>query len=152
VFVLVRTSNASAREFQDLLAEGRPVYRHVAERLAKWAGPYRDESGYSLVGAVVGATYPDELAELRASLPGVILLVPGYGAQGGTASDVAAAFDAEGFGAVINNSRGLVFAYRQEDLLRKHGGDWLRCIEDAIEAMTADLAASTPAGRLKPRG
>jgi orotidine-5'-phosphate decarboxylase len=151
VFVLVRTSNASAREFQDLVADGKPVYRHVAEQLAHWAEPYRDASGYSLLGAVVGATYPAELAELREALPGVIFLVAGYGAQGGTAADVAPAFDAEGFGALINNSRGLVFAYRQEELLRKHGGNWQRCVEDALETMTADLAAFTPAGRLRGR-
>src|SRR5579864_3750635 len=77
VFVLVRTSNPSAGEFQDLIAEGRPLYRHVAERLAKWAAPYRGDSGYSLLGAVVGATYPEQLSELRADLPGVFFLVPG---------------------------------------------------------------------------
>ncbi len=116
VFVLVRTSNPSAGEFQDLVADGRPLYRHVAERLAEWAAPHRDESGYSLVGAVVGATYPEQLAELRAALPGVLFLVPGYGAQGGSAGDVAAAFDAEGFGAMINSSRGLTFAYSSAPL------------------------------------
>ena len=72
----------------------------------------RGGSGYSLLGAVVGATYPAELAELRAALPGVLFLVPGYGAQGGTAADVAAAFDADGLGAIVNNSRGLTFAYK----------------------------------------
>ncbi|MBX6313035.1 MAG: orotidine-5'-phosphate decarboxylase, partial [Isosphaeraceae bacterium] len=111
VFVLVRTSNPSAGEFQDLIANGRPLYRHVADRVAEWAGPHRGASGYSLLGAVVGATYPEQLAELRAALPGVPLLVPGYGAQGGTARDVAAAFDEHGLGALINNSRGIAFAY-----------------------------------------
>ena len=93
LFVLVRTSNASAGEFQDLFAEGRPLYRHVAEHLTRWAEPELGSSGYSLVGAVVGATYPAELAELRGAMPGVLFLVPGYGAQGGTAAGVAAAFD-----------------------------------------------------------
>jgi orotidine-5'-phosphate decarboxylase len=105
LFALVRTSNASAREFQDLVADGKPVYRHVADRLVGWASPHRGESGYSLVGAVVGATYPEELAELRAAMPGVLFLVPGYGTQGASAADVASAFDEEGLGAVVNNSR-----------------------------------------------
>ncbi len=113
LFVLVRTSNASAREFQDLVADGRPVYRHVADRAGRLGRAHRGGSGYSLVGAVVGATYPAELAELRAALPGVPFLVPGYGTQGGSAPDVAPAFDADGLGAVINNSRGLIFAYNQ---------------------------------------
>ena len=106
IFVLVRTSNASAREFQDLVAEGRPLYRHVAGRLADWASPHRGESGYSLVGAVVGATYPAELAGLREALPGVPFLVPGYGTQGGTAADIAPAFDGQGLGALVNSSPG----------------------------------------------
>src|SRR3954469_9607789 len=95
LFVLVRTSNASAGEFQDLVAAGKPVYRHVADRLAQWAAAHRGESGYSLLGAVVGATYPEQLAELRAALPGVLFLVPGYGTQGGSSKDVAPAFDAQ---------------------------------------------------------
>jgi orotidine-5'-phosphate decarboxylase len=149
LFVLVRTSNASAAEFQDLLAEGRPLYRHVADRLASWAGPHRGASGYSLVGAVVGATYPEQLAELRAALPGVILLVPGYGTQGGTARDVASAFDPGGLGAIINNSRGIIFAYRQPRYQQGHGGDWQRAIEQAVSDMRDELAAETPAGRLR---
>lgn len=149
LFVLVRTSNASAGEFQDLVCEGRPVYRHVAEHLARWAEPHRGESGYSLVGAVVGATYPRELAELRALLPGVIFLVPGYGAQGGSAADVAAAFEVDGQGALVNNSRGLVFAFQRPEYRDRFGGDWQRAIEEALREMTDDLAGNTPAGRLR---
>jgi orotidine-5'-phosphate decarboxylase len=149
VFVLVRTSNASAGDFQDLVCDGRPLYRHVAERLAEWAQPHRGESGYSLVGAVVGATYPRELAELRAALPGVIFLVPGYGAQGGAGADVAAAFDANGLGALVNNSRGLVFAHQRPEYRDRFGGDWQRALEAALEEMMADLAANTPAGKLR---
>ncbi|KAJ3067639.1 hypothetical protein HK102_007368, partial [Quaeritorhiza haematococci] len=92
VFVLVRTSNASAREFQDLVCDGLPIYRHVARRLQTWGKGKQGEEGYNLVGAVVGATYPNELAQLREELPGVLFLVPGYGAQGGTAKDIAAGF------------------------------------------------------------
>ena len=149
VFVLVRTSNASAGEFQDLVADGRPLYRHVAEHLARWAAPGRGAMGYSLVGAVVGATYPAELAALRQALPGVLFLVPGYGAQGGTAADVAAAFDANGLGAIVNNSRGLTFAYKRPELRAQFGDDWQAAIDQAVSDMIADLAAHTPAGRIR---
>jgi orotidine-5'-phosphate decarboxylase len=149
VFVLVRTSNASAGEFQDLAADGKPLYRHVAERLKQWAEPHRGESGYSLVGAVVGATYPQQLAELREALPGIPLLVPGYGTQGGTAADVAPAFDGNGLGAIINNSRGLTFAYRRPAASAKHGDRWQAAIEEAVLEMIDDLARNTNAGRLR---
>ena len=148
LFVLVRTSNPSARDLQDLVADGRPIYRHAAELVNRWAAPHRDETGYSLMGAVVGATYPEQLAELREAMPGVVFLVPGYGAQGGTARDVASAFDDRGLGAIVNNSRGLTFAYLRKDLAARHGADWQRAIEDAAREMIADLAANTPAGRL----
>jgi orotidine-5'-phosphate decarboxylase len=148
VFVLVRTSNASAGEFQDLIADGRPVYRHVAEKLVTWGEGSHGESGYSCVGAVVGATYPGELAELREALPGVLFLVPGYGAQGGSGRDVAAAFDEHGLGAIVNNSRGLTFAYKRPEFAR-FGADWQRAIEAAVREMSDDLAANTPAGRLR---
>jgi orotidine-5'-phosphate decarboxylase len=151
IFVLVRTSNPGAGEFQDLAAGGRPLYRHVAEHLARWAAPVRGNAGYSLVGAVVGATYPAELAALRALLPGVLFLVPGYGAQGGTAADVAAAFDEDGLGALVNNSRGLVFAYQKPALRERFGDDWQAAILQATRDMIADLAASTPAGKLQRR-
>ena len=150
LFVLVRTSNVTAGEFQDLIADGRPVYRHVAERLAGWAADHRGESGYSLVGAVVGATYPEQLAELREALPGVPFLVPGYGAQGGAAADVAAAFDADGLGAIVNSSRGLTFAYKRPEFARP-GGDWQGAIREAVRQMADDLAAQTTAGRLRAR-
>jgi orotidine-5'-phosphate decarboxylase len=149
VFVLVKTSNASAGEFQDLVADGKPVYRHVADRLVRWAKDHTGDSGYSLVGAVVGATYPAQLAELRAALPGVIFLVPGYGTQGGSASDVAPAFDAEGFGAVVNNSRGLTFAYNRPAFAR-FGNDWQAAIQEAVLEMVEDLALNTNAGKLRP--
>jgi orotidine-5'-phosphate decarboxylase len=152
IFVLVRTSNASAREFQDLVADGKPLYRHVAERLAGWALPHRGEAGYSFVGAVVGATYPHELAELREALPGVPFLVPGYGTQGGSASDVAPAFDDSGLGALINNSRGITFAYRKPAALNKFGDDWRGAVAQAVRDMVDDLAAHSHAGKLVPKG
>jgi orotidine-5'-phosphate decarboxylase len=148
VFVLVRTSNSTAGEFQDLVADGRPVYRHVAERLAGWAEGCRGESGYSCVGAVVGATYPEQLAELREALPGVLFLVPGFGAQGASAREVAAAFDADGLGAVVNSSRGLTFAYKRPEFAG-FGDDWQGAIQAAVREMADELAGNTPAGRLR---
>jgi orotidine-5'-phosphate decarboxylase len=149
VFVLVRTSNPSAGEFQDLVADGRPVYRHVADRLSRWASPYAAESGYSLVGAVVGATYPGQLAELRAELTGIPFLVPGYGSQGGTARDVAPAFDENGLGAVINNSRGITGAHERPANRARFGDRWQAAVEQAVRDMIDDLAAHTNAGRLR---
>jgi orotidine-5'-phosphate decarboxylase len=151
LFVLVRTSNASAGEFQDLVADGRPVYRHVAEKLAEWAEPHRGESGYSFVGAVVGATYPEQVAELRKVMPHVLFLIPGYGSQGGTARDVVSAFDENGLGAIINSSRGVTFAYERFDLRGRFGTDWQSAIEEAVREMAEDiathLAARTPKAR-----
>lgn len=149
LFVLVRTSNPSAGEFQDLLSDGRPIYRHVAQRVNEWAGPHRESCGYSPVGAVVGATYPEQLAELRAELPGVWFLVPGYGAQGGSAGDVRAAFDESGLGAVVNSSRGIAFAYDRPEYRQRFALDWQSAVRQAARDMADDLAANTPAGRLR---
>lgn len=149
VFVLVRTSNVSAGEFQDLVADGRPLYRHVASRIRQWAEPYRAESGYSLVGAVVGATYPGQLAELRGELPGIPFLVPGYGSQGATSKDVAAAFDESGLGALINNSRGITGAHDRPHYRSRFGDHWQAAVEQAVRDMIDDLAANTNAGRLR---
>lgn len=148
IFALVRTSNQSAREFQDLDVGGRPLYLAVAERLRAWGEGHRGEGGYSLVGAVVGATYPAELAELRAELPGVPFLVPGYGTQGATAADVAPAFDADGLGAIVNSSRGIIFAYQKPEAKQRFGADWRAAVESATRTMIADLAQHTPSGRL----
>ncbi|WP_165222809.1 orotidine-5'-phosphate decarboxylase [Aquisphaera insulae] len=149
VFVLVRTSNASAREFQDLVADGKPLYRHVAERLIAWGAGHEGESGYNLVGAVVGATYPQELSDLREAMPGILFLVPGYGTQGGTAKDIAPAFDDNGLGAVVNNSRGITFAYERPHFKSRFGGDWQGAVAEAVREMIADLAENTRAGRLQ---
>lgn len=149
LFILVRTSNPSAGDFQDRIAEGKPLYRHVAERVREWAMSDRGDSGYSLTGAVVGATYPEQLAELREVMPGVIFLVPGYGAQGGTAKDVASAFDADGLGAIINSSRGITFAYQRPEYRDRFGKNWQGAVEEAVRVMADDLAENTPAGRLR---
>lgn len=113
VFVLVRTSNPSAVDFQDLIAGEKPVYRHVADRVDAWGRDLVGEEGYSSVGAVVGATYPRELREIREAHPRLLLLVPGYGAQGGSAEDVASALDSQGTGLLVNSSRGILRAYRE---------------------------------------
>ena len=149
LFVLIRTSNPSAGEFQDLVADGKAIYQHVADHVAEWALPYRGEAGYSLVGAVVGATAPEQLAELRAALPGILFLVPGYGHQGGTAHDVASAFDENGLGALINNSRGITYAYARPASQAKFGDRWLEAIENAVREMSDDLAAHTTTARLR---
>jgi orotidine-5'-phosphate decarboxylase len=152
VFVLVRTSNASAGEFQDLVAEGRPLYRHVADRLRQWAAPHVAESGYSLVGAVVGATCPGQLSELRSELPGILMLVPGYGSQGATSRDVAGAFEDDGLGALINNSRGITGAHARPVYRERFGERWQSAVEQAVRDMIDDLAANTSAGRLRVVG
>ncbi len=148
IFVLVRTSNLSAREFQDLRVDGEPLYRHVADRVRQWAEPHRGELGYSFVGAVVGATAPEQLAELRAKCPGIVFLVPGYGVQGASARDVAGAFDEHGLGALVNNSRGLIYAYGRPEYHARFGSHWQGAVEQAVRDMIDDLAANTNAGRL----
>jgi len=115
IFVLVKTSNPSSGELQDrLLDDGREVYRAMGDLCEQWGAGSRGESGYSCVGAVVGATYPRQLTQLRQLMPHTFFLVPGYGAQGGGGADVAGAFDAAGAGAVVNSSRGLMAAWQKE--------------------------------------
>ena len=113
IYVLVKTSNPSSRELQDRDAGGAKVYERMAELVAEWGADSIGESGYSAVGAVVGATYPEEVARLRGLMPGTPLLLPGYGAQGASAEDCRPAFDAGGLGAVVNSSRGIIFAYEK---------------------------------------
>lgn len=113
IFVLVKTSNKSSGELQDKQIGDATVYRTMGDMCEQWGEASRGAYGYSAVGAVVGATYPAQLAELRKALPHTFFLVPGYGAQGGGANDVAPAFDANGLGAVINSSRGIMCAYKK---------------------------------------
>jgi orotidine-5'-phosphate decarboxylase len=153
IFVLVKTSNPGGKTFQDLrIADGRQLYLHVAElvqRLASETVGENSTSGYGAVGAVVGATYPAQLAELRAVMPHTLFLVPGFGAQGGTAADVAGAFDARGGGAIVNNSRGIIFAHARREYSRQFGAArWQEAIEAATRDMIAQLRADTPAGKL----
>jgi orotidine-5'-phosphate decarboxylase len=139
VFVLVRTSNPGAGLFQDLECAGKPVYQHVAEAVAGWARENLGACGLGDVGAVVGATYPAELATLRRLCPEVIFLVPGFGAQGGKADDVRAAFRPDDLGAIVNSSRGVLFSFQPDD------HDWEAKIETAARATIAALAVRTGA-------
>ena len=114
VFVLVKTSNPSAGDLQDMQVDGRPLYERLACLVECWGESSRGQSGYSSVGAVVGATWPEQAARLRALMQHTLFLVPGYGAQGATAADVACCFDDRGHGALINASRSIIFAWRAE--------------------------------------
>ena len=150
IFVLVKTSNPGGRMLQDLVAgDGQTVYRHVAAYVESLAVQTIGQCGYGAVGAVVGATYPEELTELRATMPHTWFLVPGFGSQGGTARDVAAAFDSQGCGAIVNNSRGLIFAYRGKAYAERFGAPrWQEAVAAATEEMIAQLRADTSAGKL----
>lgn len=149
VFVLVKTSNPGGKMLQDLVVDARPLYRHVGDFVERLAGETLGACGYGAVGAVVGATYPEQAAELRAAMPHTWFLVPGFGAQGGTARDVASSFDAQGLGAIVNNSRGIIFAHAAK-AYRDRFGDarWQDAVAAATADMIAQLAADTPAGRL----
>ena len=115
IFVLVKTSNPSSGELQDLkLENGKTVYEHVASLVEKWGEDLIGKYGYSSVAAVVGATYPDQLKEIREKAPHTYFLIPGYGAQGGKAEDIALGFDKEGLGGIVNASRSLMCAYKSD--------------------------------------
>ncbi|MCR4908135.1 MAG: orotidine-5'-phosphate decarboxylase [Lachnospiraceae bacterium] len=113
IFVLVKTSNPSGGEFQDLLVDGRPVYEYVAEKVNEW-GAALMEGDYSNVGCVVGATYPEVGERLRALMPHAFILVPGYGAQGAKGSDIKGYFNKDGLGAIVNSSRGIIGAWKSD--------------------------------------
>lgn len=113
IFVLVKTSNPSSGEFQDQKVDGRPLYEIVGEHVARWGADCMGDS-YSYVGAVVGATYPEMGRILRKIMPKTYILVPGYGAQGGTAADLKPYFNEDGLGAIVNSSRGIICAYKQD--------------------------------------
>ena len=115
-FALIKTSNQSAGDIQDIESKkGKKIYEHMGQLVKNWGKEYLGKSKYSNLGAVVGATYPQELNQLRSLMPGVFFLIPGYGAQGGGAEDVAAGFDKDGLGAIVNSARGIIFAYRKND-------------------------------------
>lgn len=141
VFVLVRTSNPGAADLQDLRIGDEPLCDVVARTVARWGEALPKEHGYGPVGAVVGATWPTELARLRQLLPHAWLLLPGVGAQGGKVGDLAAAFDARGLGALVNQSRGVMQSFAPG------ADDWLDRIDRAAAAFAAECRAVAARGR-----
>ena len=138
LFVLVKTSNPSSGEFQDKLVDGRPVYELVADKVVEWGADCMD-GAYSNVGAVVGATYPEMSAILRKLMPNTYFLVPGYGAQGGTAKDLKPCFNEDGLGAIVNSSRGIIAAYKQEKYARFGAEHFAEASRQAVIDMVADI-------------
>ena len=138
LFVLVKTSNPSSGEFQDRLIDGKPLYEHVAEKVAAWGEELMGDA-YSYVGAVVGATYPEIGKVLRKVMPKSFILVPGYGAQGGTAKDLKNCFNEDGLGAVVNSSRGIIAAYRQEKYAKFGAEHFAEASRQAVIDMVADI-------------
>ena len=139
IFILVKTSNPSSGEFQDQLIDGKPLYELVGEHVAKWGEECMGDT-YSYVGAVVGATYPEMGKVLRKIMPKSFILVPGYGAQGGKGKDLVHFFNEDGLGAIVNSSRGIIAAYKQEKYAKfgaEHFGEASRA---AVEDMAADVA------------
>ena len=138
LFVLVKTSNPSSGEFQDRLIDGRPLYEWVAEKVVEWGNASMD-GDYSNVGAVVGATYPEMSRILRNLMPHTYFLVPGYGAQGGTAEDLKHCFNKDGLGAVVNSSRGIIAAYKQEKYKKFGTEPFAEASRQAVMDMVADI-------------
>ncbi len=140
LFVLVKTSNPSSKEIQDLQVGEKPLHLHVAEMTRGWGESLRGESGYSSVGAVVGATHPEEAIRIRKAMPGTFFLVPGYGAQGGGAEDVLPCFEENGLGAIVNASRSVVFAWRRAPYDEKYGVDrWKEAVRESVLTMKDDI-------------
>ncbi len=141
IFILVKTSNPSSGEFQDQLVDGRPLYELVGEKVAQWGAECMGEN-YSYVGAVVGATYPEMGKVLRRIMPKSFILVPGYGAQGGKGADLVHFFNEDGLGAIVNSSRGIIAAYKQEKYAKygaEHFGDAARA---AVKDMAEDIGTA----------
>lgn len=138
IFVLVKTSNPSSGEFQDKVFEGRPLYELVAEKVKEWGNQCMD-GAYSNVGCVVGATYPEMGKTLRKLLPHNYILVPGYGAQGGTAKDLVAYFNDDGLGAIVNSSRGIIAAYKQEKYSKYGSYNYADASRQAVLDMKEDM-------------
>ena len=138
IFVLVKTSNPSSGEFQDRLIDGRPLYEWVAEKVAEWGSDCMGDA-YSYVGCVIGATYPEMGKVLRKLMPKQYILVPGYGAQGGKASDLAPYFNEDGLGAIVNSSRGIIAAYKQEQYAKFGEACYADASRQAVIDMREDI-------------
>lgn len=138
IFVLVKTSNPSSGEFQDQLVNGKPLYELVGEKVAEWGASHMGES-YSYVGCVVGATYPEMGKILRKVMPKTYILVPGYGAQGGTADSLRPYFNEDGLGAIVNSSRGIIAAYKQEKYAKFGSENFADASRAAVIDMIEDI-------------
>lgn len=138
LFILVKTSNPSSGEFQDQLINGRPLYELVGEKVAQWGADCMGDE-YSYIGAVVGATYPEMGKVLRKIMPKSYILVPGYGAQGGKGKDLVHFFNEDGLGAVVNSSRGIIAAYKQEQYAEFGEANFADASRKAVETMVADI-------------
>ena len=138
IFVLVKTSNPSSGEFQDQLINGKPLYELVGEKVAAWGEQHMGDD-YSYVGAVVGATYPEMGKVLRKVMPKSYILVPGYGAQGGKGKDLVHFFNEDGLGAIVNSSRGIIAAYKQEAYAKYGAENFGEASRAAVEDMVKDI-------------
>lgn len=138
LFILVKTSNPSSGEFQDQLVNGRPLYELVGEKVAEWGQECMGDT-YSYIGAVVGATYPEMGKILRRIMPKAYILVPGYGAQGGQGKDLVHFFNEDGLGAIVNSSRGIIAAYKQEKYAQMGEVNFADASRKAVEDMIADI-------------
>ena len=146
IFVLVKTSNPSSGEFQDQKIDGRPLYELVGEKVAAWGSEVMGDE-YSYVGAVVGATYPEMGKVLRKVMPKAYILVPGYGAQGGKGKDLVHFFNEDGLGAIVNSSRGIIAAYKQEQYAKFGAENFGDASRAAVEAMVADISGALAAAK-----
>ncbi|MBR1477724.1 MAG: orotidine-5'-phosphate decarboxylase [Lachnospiraceae bacterium] len=144
IFVLVKTSNPSSGEFQDRLIDGRPLYEWMGEKVSEWGRDSLGDGGYSRVGAVVGATYPEQGKILRKLMPRTYILVPGYGAQGGKGADLVHFFNNDGLGAIINSSRGIIAAYKQEAYAKYGDKGYADASRAAVIAMIEDIDTALP--------
>ncbi len=146
IFVLVKTSNPSSGEFQDQMIDGRHLYELVGEKVSQWGAECMpDEGSYSYVGAVVGATYPEQGRVLRRIMPRTFILVPGYGAQGGKGADLVHFFNEDGLGAIINSSRGIIAAWQQEKYARYGEAGYAEAARMAVLDMREDIAQALQA-------
>ena len=141
IFILVKTSNPSSGEFQDRLIDGKPLYELVGEKVAEWADSCMGDQ-YSYVGAVVGATYPEMGKTLRKIMPKSFILVPGYGAQGGKGAVLVHFFNEDGLGAIVNSSRGIIAAYKQEKYAKFGAEHFAQASRAAVEDMIADISGA----------
>ncbi len=138
IFILVKTSNPSSGEFQDRLVDGRPLYELVGDKVAEWGEMFMG-TNYSYIGAVVGATYPEMGKKLRSLMPKTVILVPGYGAQGGKAEDLKHYFNKDGSGAIVNSSRGIIAAYKLPHYERYGETAYADASRQAVLDMKEDL-------------